>query len=260
MPGKVPLSVVVIAKNEESCIEECLSSVSGWADEVLIIDDYSSDRTAEIAARYGRVIREKWDIEGKFRNWAYSQARNRWVFSLDADESFTPELREELSGMFASGEELPCSAYNVPLRNFIGNYWVRHGGWYPAYKVRMFRKDKFRYEEAEVHPRVFIEGKTGILKHEIIHRSYRDIAELIASNNGQTTLEARKWLRSGRKMRLFHFLYRTVDRFFRRYIGKRGFLDGFYGFVIAFTDSFYQFLSYLKYVEMIKTSSSKGQK
>lgn len=256
MPPKAQLSVVVIAKNEGHCITESLRSACDWADELLIIDDCSSDDTAEIAARYGRVITEKWDIEGKFRNWAYAQTRNRWVLSLDADEILTDELKKEISALLSAPSQDGICAYNIPLRNFIGKYWVRNGGWYPAYKVRLFLKDKFKYEEAEVHPRVFIDGCCGTLKGEIIHNSYRDIAELTASMNSQTTLEAKKWLRSGRNMPLWHAIWRATDRFFRKYVVKKAYRDGLYGFVIAFYDSLYQVISYLKYREMKNNSGS----
>ena len=149
------LSVVVLTKNEEHNIESCLKSVSGWAEEIIVVDDESSDNTVAIARIYAhKIITRKTDVEGRQRNFAYAQAKNQWVLSLDADEAVTLQLKSEISKAIASSEFV---AFSIPLRNYISNYWVRHGGWYPAPKVRLFKKDKFRYEEAEVHPRVFID-------------------------------------------------------------------------------------------------------
>lgn len=168
----VNLSVVVITKNEETCIAECLESVK-WADEIIVVDDESTDRTVEIVKKYtSRIFLKKMEVEGKHRNWAYAQARNSWVLSLDADEKVTPELRLEIEEAIKAKEYV---SYDIPLRNFISNYWVRYGGWYPASKVRLFRKDKFKYEEVEVHPRVFIDGACGHLKSDIIHKGYPDL-------------------------------------------------------------------------------------
>ncbi|MCX5713845.1 MAG: glycosyltransferase family 2 protein [Candidatus Omnitrophica bacterium] len=245
---KIPVSVVVLTKNEESCIAECLDSLS-WADEIILVDDLSLDRTVEIASKYtDKIFSRKMDIEGRHRNWAYAKAKNDWVLSLDADEQVTPELGKEMSESI-KGSRL--AAYSIPLRNFIGNYWVRYGGWYPAAKVRLFRKDKFRYEEAEVHPRVFIDGACGHLKSDIIHKGYPDLEHFLGSINRQSTLEAKKWLNSNRKMSVGKIIWRSVDRFFRRYLRKKGYKDGFYGFTIAYLDSFYQVISYVKYREML---------
>lgn len=248
MDEKVKLSVVVIAKNEESCIAQCLESVK-WADEVIVVDDESSDRTLEIVSGYtDKVFKRKMDVEGRHRNWAYAKAKNAWVLSLDADEQVTPELSREIAQAINSKE---FAAYSIPLRSFIGNYWVRYGGWYPAAKVRLFRRDKFKYEETEVHPRVFIEGECGHLKSDIIHKGYPDLEHFLNSINRQSTLEAVKWINTNRKMSLSRIIWRTVDRFFRRYIGKRAYKDGLYGFIIAYFDSFYQVVSYAKYKEMM---------
>jgi glycosyltransferase involved in cell wall biosynthesis len=189
------------------------------------------------------------DIEGRHRNWAYGLARNDWVLSLDADEQVPPELAREISPAIKSAAFV---AYSVPLRNFIGDYWVRYGGWYPAAKVRLFRKDKFRYEETEVHPRVFIDGPCGHLKSDIIHKGYPDLEHFLGSINRQSTLEAKKWLNSKRKMSLGKIAWRSADRFFRRYLRKKGYKDGLYGFIIAYLDSFYQIISYAKYREMLR--------
>lgn len=252
MADKISISVVIITKNEEKNIEECLNSVFAWADEIIVVDDESTDKTIEITRRYtDRIFRRKMDIEGKHRNWAYSQAKNDWVLSLDADEKVTVELKKEIAEAINSKEFV---AFSVPLRNYIGDYWVRYGGWYPASKVRLFRKDKFKYEEVEVHPRVFIDGRCGHLKGDIIHKSYADFAEFLNSINRQTTLEAIKWIKTGRKMSLGHIIWRTVDRFFRKYIRKKGYKDGLYGFMIAFFDSLYQILSYAKYRQMQNSS------
>jgi len=156
----IPLSVVVLTKNEEANIQECLDSVKGWADEIIVIDDLSTDNTLKIAQPLAdKVLIKKMEIEGTHRNWAYAQAKNCWVLSLDADEKVTDELKEEIGKNIIN---TPHACFSIPLRNFIGKYWVRHGGWYPAGKVRLFKKEKFKYEEVGVHPRVEILGTCGI--------------------------------------------------------------------------------------------------
>lgn len=246
----IPVSVVIIAKNEEANMDDCLGSVAGWADEVVVVDDQSTDQTREISKKYtDKIFIRKMDIEGRHRNWAYAQAKNKWVLSLDADETVTPELKEEISKAILSDQ---FAAYSIPLRNYIGKYWVRHGGWYPAAKVRLFQNKKFKYEEVEVHPRANIDGECGHLKSDIIHKGYPDIEHFLSSVNRQSTLEAVKWINTKRKMTLGHMLWRALDRFFRRYIRKSSYKDGMYGFVIAYFDTLYQILSYIKYREMTR--------
>jgi len=249
---KIPVSVVVIVRNEEKRLAQCLESAA-WSDDIVIVDDMSTDRTVEIARRYtDRVFEKKMEVEGTHRNYAYSLARNEWVLSLDADEVVTPELASEISQVVkgdAAGKLDEYVVFAIPLRNFVGKYWVRHGGWYPAYKDRLFRKGRFKYEEAGVHPRVIYEGRCGRLKSDIIHYSYEDFSELVASMNGQTTKEAQKWVSDGRKMTLGKALWRAFDRFYRCYFTKKGGRDGVIGLMIAVNSGIYQVLSYAKYWE-----------
>jgi len=250
----IPLSVVVVTKNEEDNIDSCLSSVKGWAEEIVIVDDESSDRTVKKAGVYtDRIFYRKMDVEGAHRNWAYAQASCEWILSLDADERVTPELREEISRILEHPEH---ALYTIPRKNFIGDYWVRHGGQYPSAQLRLFRRGALRYEETYVHPRVFSEGTTGHLQQNILHYSYRDFAHFLKKLNSQTTLEARKWVDDGRRMTRGKALWRAFDRFVRTYIRKKGYRDGFMGFMVAYFASVYQVVSYAKYWQMIH---QKGQ-
>lgn len=246
----IPLSVVILTKNEEKNIRACLESVYRWADELLVIDDESTDKTLDIVRKYTQtIISRKMDIEGRHRNFAYAQARNLWVLSLDADERVTPELKTEIENVLSGKTD--CNGFTIPRRNYIGSYWVKHGGWYPSPQLKLFRKDRFRYEEAGVHPRVFMDDPCGHLKSDIIHYSYKNFEDFLNKLNNQTTREAQKWHAQNKPMRLGRFLYRSIDRFMRTYIGRQGWRDGFMGFVIAYYASLYQFISYLKYREII---------
>lgn len=245
MSETVPLSVVVITRNEAARLADCLESVR-WAGEIVVVDDESTDPTVEIARRYTeRVIRRKMEIEGRHRNFAYDQARYDWILSLDADERVTPELRDEILQLLRGTPQF--KGYTIPRRNYLGSTWVRHGGWYPSPQLRLFRKDSFRYEEVEVHPRAFMNAPSGELRHDLIHYSYRDLADFLAKLNRQTTLEAQKWLKDGRRMPLRRGLWRTVDRSFRTWWAKKGYCDGLLGFIVAAYAGLYQFLSYAKY-------------
>ena len=248
--GKVPVSVVVITKNEEANIADCLKSAA-WADEIIILDDYSTDKTAAIARQYtDKVFSRKMDIEGIHRNHAYSLAKNGWVLSLDADERISEELKAELEELFK--KPLEHKAYTIPIKTYIGRRWIRYAGWYPASKVRLFDKAFFRYEEAEVHPRVFIDGSCGHLKKDIVHYSYRDFHEFFESLNNQTTQEAKKWFKEKRKIGPLKMLRKFADRFLKAYILKKGYKDGFLGFVVSYAGGLYQFMSYAKYREMLQ--------
>ena len=249
----IPLTVVVITKNEEDNIDMCLSSVHGWADEIIVVDDESTDKTVELAGKYAdKIIKRTMENEGIHRNWSYAQARNEWVLSLDADEYVTEELKEEISDLFP---EPDCHAYSIPLRNFIGNVEVKYSGWYPAHKHRMFMKSKFMYEEVEVHPGIRGIGENLVgakLNKDIVHKGYPDYAHFLQSLNRQTTLEARKWIQTGRKMTAGKAFWRAMDRFPRTFLGKKGYKDGFTGFMIAYFASLYQVVSYAKYWRMKK--------
>lgn len=256
---KIPLSVIILTKNEEGNIDECIDSVKEWADEIIVVDDFSSDNTVALAQGLAdKVLIKKMEVEGTHRNWAHSQARNSWILSLDADEKVTPELREEIVSLLPLTDH---SCFSIPLRNFIGGYWVRYGGWYPAGKVRLFKKERFRYEDVGVHPRAEVIGSCGHLKSDIIHKGYPDFEHFLASLNRQTTLEAQKWIITNRKMGGGRAAWRAIDRFFRRFIGKKGWKDGFIGFMVAFFDTLYQIMSYAKYRQMLleKTANREQQ-
>ncbi len=245
MSSTVPLSIVIITKNEEDRIAECLESVK-WAKEIIVLDDDSTDRTQEIARHYtDRIITRTMDIEGKHRNFGYDQATQEWIFSLDADERVTPELKSAIETLIATNP--PLNGYTVPRKNYLGKIWLKHGGFYPSRQLRLFRKGHFKYEEAEVHPRAFLDTETGILTGDVIHYSYRDLDDFTAKMGRQTTLEANKWVRDNRQMSTSKALWRTVDRFYRSYVGKKGYKDGLLGFIMAILGGMYQFLSYSKY-------------
>jgi glycosyltransferase involved in cell wall biosynthesis len=253
--NKVPVSVVVITKNERENIADCLKSAS-WADEIVVLDDNSTDDTVKIARQFtDKVHARKMDIEGRHRNYAYSLAGNRWVLSLDADERVSPELAEEIAALLSGSPA--DKAYTIPIKTYIGRRWIRHGGWYPAPKVRLFDKGHFKYEEAEVHPRVFIDGSCGHLKKDIVHYSYRDFHDFFVSLNNQTTLEAKKWFKEKRDINFIKMYRKSLSRLLKAYVQKGGFRDGLLGFTVSWAGALYQFMSYVKYKEMLYPPSQK---
>ncbi|MFH0732430.1 MAG: glycosyltransferase family 2 protein [Candidatus Omnitrophota bacterium] len=246
--NKMPLSVVIITKNEEQRLKECLESVD-WASEIIVLDDFSKDKTLDIARQYtNKVFQKKMEIEGAHRNYAYSLANEGWVLSLDADERVSPELKNEIIKIITDGTI--CNGFTIPRRNYIGNTWIQHGGWYPSAQLKLFRKGEFKYEEVEVHPRAFMKDPRGEIKADIIHYTYRDISDFVKKLDKQTTMEAKKWIKEGGKRSFSRALRRTIDRFFRAYNKKHGKKDGMLGFILAIFGGFYQILSYAKYWEV----------
>lgn len=247
---KVPVSVVVITKNEEDNIADCLKSAL-WADEIIVLDDNSIDKTVEIAKQFtGRIFFRKMDIEGAHRNYAYSLAKNNWVLSLDADERVAPQLAEEVKQLF--NKQIKDIVFAIPIKTFIGNQWIRYGGWYPASKVRLFDKRTVKYEEKRVHPRIIYHGTCGHLKGDILHYSYRNFHDYFQSLNNQTTLEAQKWFEEKRKIGFFKAYRKFLSRFIRYYVIEQGFRDGVIGLMAAWGGGFYQIMSYVKYWEMLQ--------
>jgi len=246
-----PVSVVIIAKNEERRLPDCLASVA-WARDVVVIDDQSQDQTAQTARERGaRVFHRAMDIEGRQRNFGYEQANQPWVLSLDADERISPELAQEIHRVTTAIEIAPdLVGYAIPIRTYIGSRWIRGAGYYPARKARLFRKGKFRYEEAGVHPRALYEGKMLELNGDILHFSCANLSEFVRKFNRETTLEAEKWLKDGRKVKFPTILRKTVDRFLKNYFLKDGWRDGTMGYVMSLFHGLYQLLSYAKYREM----------
>jgi glycosyltransferase involved in cell wall biosynthesis len=247
--NKVPISVVVIAKNEEEHIADCLKSAA-FADEIIFVDDHSTDRTVEIAKQYtDKIFSRKMDVEGRHRNYAYSLAKNNWVLSLDADERVSPLLAKELEELFKG--EIKDVVFCIPIKTYMGKRWIRYGGWYPAPKDRLFDKRIVRYEEAGVHPRIIYHGSCGrFLKGDIIHYSYKNFHEYFQSLNNQTTLEAEKWFGEKRKIGFFRAYRKFLSRFLKHYFIEQGFRDGVMGLIMAWGGGFYQIMSYVKYWEM----------
>ena len=247
---KTPISIVILTHNAEKKLEGSLKSVA-WADDIVIMDDLSADRTLEIARRYtDRIFERKWDLEGVQRNLAYDQAKHEYILSLDSDERVTPELALEIQELIRTGPAF--TGYDIRHRNFFGSYQILHGGWYPNAKTKLFKKSEFRYEEAEYHPRCLMPGKRGQMKGELIHLAIDNFTNMIGKLNHQTDFEARKWFREKRAIGVPRLLWKMFHRFFKAYVIQRGYLDGWIGYMLAVNSSLYQLFSYAKYWELME--------
>ena len=246
---KAPVSVVIIAKNEEKRLEACLKSAE-WAAEIVVLDDMSADKTVEIAKRFtDKIFQRAMDIEGRHRNYAYGKATQNWVLSLDADERVTPELAKEIFQVTTDKTQTHI-CYAIPIKTFIADEWIQGAGYYPAHKTRLFKRGEVKYEEARVHPRIIYKGTCGLLKGDILHYSCESLEQWISKFNRETTLEADKWLTDGRKVKLGSIIRKTFDRFFKNYFLKEGLKHGFMGFLMSVFHGLYQLFSYAKYREM----------
>lgn len=252
---KFPISVCMIVKNEERRLEDALNSVS-WAKEIVIIDDESTDNTVAIARRYtDKIIRRKMDIEGRQRNFSFENASQKWILTMDADERVSPELAQSIQETLS--KETEHTGFDLPVKTFIGKRWVKGAGYYPARKLRVFQKGKFKYEETRVHPRVHLEGTSGELQGDLMHYSCENFTQYITKFNRETSLEAEKWIRDNRKVSLPNILRKTVDRFLKYYFLKGGISDGFLGYFMSTFHSLYQLHSYAKYWEMTRATSDE---
>ncbi|MBI2216385.1 MAG: glycosyltransferase family 2 protein [Candidatus Rokubacteria bacterium] len=234
------LSVTIVTWNEEERLAACLESVT-WADEIIVVDAGSEDKTVEIARGFtDQVFTRSWVGFAAQKNFALDRASGDWVLSLDADEAVTPELRDEIVKILASGEG--PAGYAVPRRNVFWGRWVRHGRLYPDWQIRLFRRGRGRFVDRSVHESVAIDGTVGRLDGALVHRSYRDVADFLARTNRYTTLAADEWVRAGRSVGLGDLAVRPLGRFLSMYLVHRGFLDGWRGFLLAVLYAYYVFI------------------
>ena len=251
---KVPLSVIILAKNEEVRIEDCIKNVADWAEEIVVVDDESTDRTVEIASKYtDKIFKRKMELEGRQRNFGANQAKFDWVMMVDCDEFPTPALKDEIAGILKDKKD-NIVAYWVPKINYLGKVNLKFGGWSNP-NIKLYDRRHLRWVEAEydvIHPGITIDpGFTGaLLKNPNIHYNFSSIEDFIKKDNRNSTYEALKWHLGNKKMGLGRALWRTQDRFFRRFIGRKGYKDGFYGFMAAFISGCHEMITYAKLREI----------
>ncbi len=235
------LSVVVITKDEEERVRACLESVA-WADELVVVDAESTDKTAQIAREFtDHVYVRPWPGFAAQKNFGLEQATGDWTLSVDADEEVSRELREEIEAVLAASGAA-CAGYRIPRRNLFWGRFIRHGGLYPDWQLRLFRRGRGRFVDRAVHESVEVEGEVGRLRAALVHRSYRDVADFLARADRYSTLAAEEWLRSGRPARLRDLVLRPAGRFLSMYAVRAGFLDGWRGFLLAALYAYYVFI------------------
>lgn len=246
------LSVAIITYNEEEEIKDCLESVK-WADEIVVVDSFSTDKTVDICRQYtNKVFQHEWSGYSNQKNYAINVTTNPWILILDADERVSERLTKEIKEIL--DKDLGVDGYYIPRKSYFLGRWIRYGGWYPDYSIRLFRKDKGRFEQREVHESVRINGKTAKLKNHLEHYTYRNLSEYIQRMDRYSTLAAMEMVGEGRRSGPRNILFRPILTFFRMYILKQGFREGIYGLLLAVLYSYYTFLKYVKLWEMRKIS------
>jgi glycosyltransferase involved in cell wall biosynthesis len=250
------LTVTVIAWNEEERLRACLESV-GFADEIVVVDAESSDKTALLAREFtDKVWVRPWPGFAVQKNFALDQATGQWVLSLDADERVTPELAARIRTIVEA--DGPAAGYLIPRRNIFWGAWVRHGGLYPDYQLRLFRRGAGRFAEDAVHESVRVEGRVQTLAEPLLHQSYRDLEDFVRRSNRYSTLAAADWLRRGRAVSVPDLIMKPLGRFLSMYIIRRGFLDGWRGLVLAVLYAEYVFLRMAKAWEARRAPGPHG--
>jgi len=247
--GKTGVAAIVITKNEEAVIARCLQSVQ-WADEMILVDSGSTDRTVEIARELGArtVVTPDWPGPGPQRNRAIDEATADWILALDADEWVTDELRDEILAAVKGSDEL--AGYRIPrLSSYCGRR-MRHSGWWPDYVSRLFRRSRARFGGGIVHDHLVPDGPMRKLRHPLLHEAITDLDDMLMKLNSYSTWGAQTLHERGRRAGLGTALAHGAWTFLKTYILRAGFLDGREGFMLAVSNAEGAYYKYLKLMLM----------
>lgn len=248
------LSVVIITLNEEKNIQRCLDAVKDFADEIVVVDSISTDKTKEICLQNKvRFIEHRFEGHIEQKNWAAAQASYDFVLSLDADEVVSEELKKSILEAKANKEF--DGYYFNRMTSYCGQ-WIKHCGWYPDKKLRLWDRTKGSWTGINPHDRYELQAgcTQKYLKGDLLHYTYNSISEHVTQYNKFTDIGAREAYKQGKNSNLFIAFYKSAWKFKRDYIFKLGFLDGYYGFIICRLSANATFLKYIKLRELIKDS------
>lgn len=239
------VSVAIITLNEERNLPDCLAGVR-WADEIVVVDSGSTDRTVEIARAAGaRVEQRPWPGINAQRTYALGLCTSEWVLSLDADERVPPPLAEEIRTVLAANNG-SVSGYMMNRHAFYLGRWIDHGGWFPDRKLRLFRRDKGRYVGQDPHDEIAVDGPVRPLAAELHHYTYGSFADQIRQINTFSDVIADRHVRDGGRFSTLRLLLHPPAKFLECYVWKGGWRDGLPGFVIAVATAFYAFARQVK--------------
>ncbi|MCX6232906.1 MAG: glycosyltransferase family 2 protein [Bacteroidetes bacterium] len=246
----IKISAVIITFNEERNIQRCISSLHAVADEIVVVDSFSTDKTAEICNSIGvKFFQTKWDGYAKTKNYGNNLAEFDYILSIDADEVLAEALKKEIIEFKNSNNPKDAYRFNR-LTNYCGS-WIYHCGWYPDTKLRLWNKQRGKWE-GNIHEEVIMlkDSTIASFKGDLLHYSYFSIQQHINQANKFTDLTAMEAYRKGKKASIFKIIFSPWVKFIRDYFLKLGFLDGYHGFIICKISAFASLLKYMKLKEL----------
>ena len=238
------ITLFIIAKNEDSKIGRCITSTKGLVSEVVVVDAFSKDKTVQVAQDLGAVVYQRaFDGFASQKNFALSKVNSPWALNLDADETLSPALKEEIRTIT---QDTSYAGFHIPFSNYFLGKKMNFSGFNKEHHLRLVRTDLSHYEGGLVHEGLKVKGKLGRLKNPICHYSYDNIESYFRKFNKYTSLAAQQMNRNGRKFSLLFVLVTIPFEFLKRYVLKLGFLDGMRGFLWSTFSAYYVFVKYMK--------------
>jgi len=238
------ISAIIITKDEEHSIRECLQSIS-WVDEIIVVDSESKDQTLKICKEFrAKIFTKSWQGFGPQKNEAIKHAKYKWILSIDADEIITPELKKEIIAITKSNN--PSEAYSICRRSFYCGRLIKFSGWQSDFVVRFFQKKFCKFSDDLVHEKVLVNGVTLKTKSYMIHNAFENFEEVIKKINVYSSLSASMFYKKNRKSSLKKAILHAFWSFIKTYIFKLGFLDGKYGFMLSISNAEGTYYRYIK--------------
>lgn len=248
MSDRLPLSVIIPTYNEEATLRDCLESVR-FADEILVVDSFSTDSTLTIAREFGtRILQHEYVYSARQKNWAIPQASHEWVLLVDSDERVTPELREEILSLLASKPR--HDGYWISRVNHFLGRRIKRCGWGTDKVIRLFRRDASRYQDREVHAEIDLPGPLPVLTHPLEHHSFRSFGQYWRKLQIYSEWGAAQLYKEGRRAGALEIFGRPVTRFLKMYVVRLGFLEGLHGLTLSMLGAFTVYLKYARLWEM----------